>query len=160
MQKYINSETNQHIMKLIMLGANVQIVTGKTVYVKFKLKGDIEVAYLYNINKNNKYFLERIKPYPLSIKEFETTDDVVKTIQLDYEQFQNAVNSHNIKNFVDINKSLHKTIKQFEDLFLYYNLPANVVDDMREDILNIQKKITQSSTECSRVYFDKEPENL
>lgn len=160
MQKYINSETNQHIMKLIMLGANVQVVTGKTVYVKFKLKNDVEVAYLYNINKHNKYFLERIKPYPLSIKEFETTDDVIKTIQVDYEQFQNAVNSHQIKNFIEINKSLHKSIKSFEDLFLYYNLSTDVAEGIRDDILDIQKRIQEATNNCKRIFFEKDPDNL
>lgn len=160
MQKYVNSETNQHLMKLIMLGANVQVVKGNTVYVKFQLKNNIEVSYLYNINKHNKYYLERIKPYPLSIKEFETTDDVIKTIELDYEQFQNAVNSHNIKDFVAISKKLRKTIKQFEDLFLYYNLPEDVITTIHEDINNIQDKITEQAKKCKRVYFDKDPENL
>ena len=160
MQKYVKAETNQHLMKLTMLGADVQIVTGKTVYVKFKLKNDVEVVYLYNINKHNNYFLERIKPYPLAIKEFETTSDVINTIKMDYEQFKNADNSHNIKDFIEVNKKLRKTTKLFEDLFLYYNLPSNVIDDLRNDIDHMQEKITAQAKECRRVYFDKDPETL
>ncbi len=160
MQKYINSETNQHIMKLIMIGANVQVVSGKMVYVKFKLKQDIELSYVYHINKNNKYFLERIKPYPLPLKELESTEDVINTIQVDYEQYKNAVNSHNIKGFVSINNKITETIKSFEDLFLYYNIPSELVEKIETDITSLRDAIKKTSTECNRVYFDKEPENL
>ena len=84
MDKYLNSEANQHVMKLVLLGAQVQLVSGKMVYVKFVLENDFQLSYVYHINKNNKYFLERIKPYPLPIKEFATTDEVIDIIKLDY----------------------------------------------------------------------------
>ncbi|PAT01353.1 hypothetical protein CI105_07175 [Candidatus Izimaplasma bacterium ZiA1] len=160
MNKYINSEANQHVMKLIQLGAAVQVVSGKMVYASFKFEQDVEVSYAYNINKNNKYFLERIKPYPLSIKEFENPEDVIELIKIDYDQFTNAVKSHNIKNFIKINNSLNKSIKAFEDLFLYYNIPAEYTQKIEHNIEKIQETIQKASKECNRVFFTKEPENL
>ena len=160
MNKYINSEANQHVMKLIQLGAAVQVVSGKMVYASFKFDQDVEVSYAYNINKNNKYFLERIKPYPLSIKEFENPEDVIELIKIDYDQFKNAVKSHNIKNFIGINNSLNKSIKAFEDLFLYYNIPSDCVDKINNNIKDINNIITKHSKEDNRIYFEKDPENL
>ncbi len=160
MDKYINSETSQHIMKLIQLGANVQVVSGKMVYVKFVLEHDLEVSYVYHINKNKKYFLERIKPYPLSLREFDSASDVIETIKIDFNQYTNAVKSHNIQKFVKINKDLHETIKAFEDLFLYYNIPTELISKIETSIGEIRNYITKSSTECNRVYFDKDPENI
>jgi len=160
MDKYVNSETSQHIMKLIQLGANVQVVSGKMVYVKFVLAQDVEVAYVYHINKKNKYYLERIKPYPLPLKEFNSSSEVIETIKIDYDQYSNAVKSHNINKFVEVNKNLHHTIKSFEDLFLYYNIPHELIKKIDTSITEIQTLIDNSSTECNRVFFDKEPETL
>jgi len=160
MDKYINSEASQHIMKLLLLGANVQVVSGKTVYVKFNLNENLDVAYVYHINKHNKYYLERIKPYPLAIREFDTDADVVEVISIDYIQYKNAINSHNITHFVDINKNLHKTAKAFEDLFLYYNISDEVFKSIENNIADIHKTITQASKESKRLFFDKDPENL
>jgi len=160
MDKYINSEASQHIMKLLLLGANVQVVSGKTVYVNFKLNDNIEVAYVYHINKHNKYYLERIKPYPLAIREFDTDADVVDIIKIDYEQYKNAINSHNINHFININRTLHKSAKAFEDLFLYYNISDEVFSSIEKNIQNIHDTIKKASTESKRLFFEKDPENL
>ena len=56
---------------------------------------DFKLSYVYNINKSNRYFLERLKPYPLPLKEYESEEDVIETIRLDLEHFQNAAHSKN-----------------------------------------------------------------
>ncbi len=159
MRKYINSEASQHEMKLIQMGAKVEQINSKMCYVKFNIS-DIEVAYVYNINKKNKYFLERIKPYPLPLKEFDNKEDMVKIIEIDMRQFQNACNSRNIEEFIKINIELNKTIKEFEDLFLYYNVPkiGNVI--IMKKIKEIQEEILKTKEKSQRVFFDKDPDNL
>lgn len=160
MNKYVNSEVNQHLMKLLQLGANVQVVSGKLIFVKFKLNNDVEVAYVYNINKHNKYFLERLKPYKLPIREFDSAADVIDIIKIDVEQFKNACNSHKIRNFININKDLHHTIKSFEDLFLYYNIPTECVTQLEDSLNDIKETIKKAANESNRIFFDKDPENL
>jgi len=160
MNKYVISETSQHVMKLRQLGASVQVVRSQMIYVVFKFNQDIEVEYVYNINKKNKYFLERIKPYPIPIKEFDTADDIVAIIAIDIDQFKNAVKSHKICDFININKNFHKTMMSFEDLFLYYNVPTKYVSKIKENIKEIDAIIKEATTESVRVFFDKEPENL
>ena len=160
MNKYVNSETTFHLMNLLQMGASVQVVSGKMVYVQFKLKNNMEVSYVYHINKKDKYFLERIKPYPLPIRELETANDVIDLIKIDFKQYTNAAHSHNIKEFVEVNKNLHKTMMALEDLFLYYNVPKTLIDDLNNNIIEIRNKIKDSAKECERVYFTKEPDNL
>jgi len=156
MDKYIDSEVNQHVMKLLLHGANVQVVSGKMVYVKFKLKEGIEVSYVYHVNKNNKYFLERIKPYPLSIKEFESAEDVVDLIMEDYEQYKNAVNSKKINDVVSIMKDLHNSIRSFEDLFLNYNIQEELIFSIKNSLKEIQENISQSPKTSSRIVIEKD----
>lgn len=160
MNKYINTEISQHLMHLLQIGANVQVVSGKMVYVKFQVSDDIEVSYVYHINKKNKYFLERIKPYPLAIKEYDSAKEVVDIIKIDVAQFQNAVKSKNIYQFININKELNQTIKCFEDLFLYYNVPTETIKEIKENIITAREKITKVKDDLDRVFFDKNPDNL
>lgn len=157
--KYVNSEASQHDMKLVQLGAKVEQINGKMCYVKFDVEG-FELAYVYNINKKGKYFLERIKPYPLPMKEFKCESAVIDIIKIDLEQFKNAVNSRNINAFVTISSELNKTIKQFEDLFLYYNVPQIETQIIMEKIEEIQQEIKKTKENSERVYFTKDPDNL
>ena len=160
MNKYVISEANQHTMKLILLGANVQVVSSKMVYVEFLLENDLKVSYVYNINKKNKYFLERIKPYPLPIKEFSSAEEVINIIELDYTQYKNAANSKNIRDFIELNREFHSVMKSFEDLFLYYNVPKEVLVTMKENVTKVQDLITKATKSYDRVFFEKEPDNL
>lgn len=159
MRKYILSEASQHDMKLIQLGAKVEQVSSKMCYVKFELE-NLELVYVYNINKKGKYFLERMKPYPLPIKEYNCESDVIDIIKIDLEQFKNASNSKNIDEFININSELNKTIKQFEDLFLYYNVPKFEADIILDKILEIQEQIKETKNTSDRLYFKKNPDNI
>ncbi len=160
MNKYIKSEVTQHIMKLLQLGANVQVVDGKMVYVKYLITPTFEVSYVYHVNKHKKYFLERIKPYPLPINEYETVHDVIEIIKIDIEQYTNAINCSKTSKVIDINKKLHHTIKSFEDLFLYYNITDETVVKIDESLTKINESIKEAAISSKRVYFKKDPDSL
>ncbi len=159
MRKYINSEATQHEMKLVQMGAEVEQINSKTCYVKFKVD-NIVVSYVYNLNKKSKYFLERIKPYPLPLEEFEDEDDLIEMIKLDMRQFQNAAKSKNIDIFIKINIELNKTIMEFEDLFLYYNVPKFEGEIILNKIQEIHDEIYKTQQISERVFFEKEPDHL
>ena len=156
---YLNVEASQQEMKLIQMGAKVEQINSKMCYIKFLIEG-IPVEYVYNLNKKNKYFLERIKPYPLAVRSFEKVEDIVNIIDVDIKQFRNVVKSKNIEGFFTINKELISTIKKFEDLFLYYNIPVEEVNSLKEKISEIQQQIAKTKETAKRVFFDKEPEYL
>jgi hypothetical protein len=159
MRKYVNAEALKHSMKLNQLGGNVTQINGKMCYVQFVVN-NYELEYVYNINPKGQYFLERIKPYPLPLKEFNNEDDVVNIIEIDLEQFTNATQSHNIDAFVSISSKLNETLKRFEDLYLYYNVPEVETKIILEKIEEIQSEILKTKETCERVYFRKDPEFL
>lgn len=159
MRKYINAEAMQHSMKLIQMGAKVNQVNSKMCYVAFEV-GKIDLEYVYNINGKGQYFLERIKPYPLPMKVYEREEDLIDIIEIDVEQFKNAVNSHNIDEFICINSKLNETIKKFEDLFLYYNVAEIEAKKIVSKINEIQDMIKETKDVSERVYFRKEPDNI
>lgn len=159
MSKLLDAELTIHNMKLRQMGAKIKTINSKMCYVKFDI-GGFEVAYVYNINKDGNYFLERIKPYPLAIREFYDEEQLIEIIEIDLEQFKNAIKSHNIQSFVEINRKLHLSIKKFEDLFLYYNVPQEECDKLIGLLDEIDKEINATQASSKRLYFKKEPDNL
>jgi hypothetical protein len=160
MNKYVESESSQHVMKLIQMGADVKIVSGQMVYVTFDISEDIQVAYVYNLNRKNKFFLERIKPYPMPVRSFDTPDAICEIIKIDVEQFKTACKSHNIRQFIDINMEFHNMLLTFEDLFLYYNVKSNTFKDIKNHLDAIHQTILDAKESIDRVYFKKDPDNL
>ena len=67
---YMRMQANQHEMVLRQMGGEVLQLPSSCCYVRFHI-GDFRLSYVYNINKSNRYFLERLKPYPLPLKEYE-----------------------------------------------------------------------------------------
>lgn len=159
MRKMIDAEVTLQTMKLQQMGGKVQVINSKMCYVKFDLSG-FQVEYAYNVNKHGNYFLERIAPYPLPLKEFDREDAVVEIIDIDLEQFKNAIKSHNIESFININRKMTQTIKQFEDLFLYYNVPSEENEIIFTKLQEIQNEIQKTKEGSQRIYFRKEPDNL
>lgn len=159
MRKLIDAEVTLQTMKLVQMGAKVQVINSKMCYVKFDLSG-FKVEYAYNINKHGNYFLERIAPYPLPLREFDREEAVIDIISIDLEQFKNAIKSHNIEDFININRKLTQTIKRFEDLFLYYNVPTEENELIFNKLKEIDDEIELVKSTAQRIYFKKEPENL
>lgn len=159
MSRLMEAELTIQTMKLRQMGAKIKTINSKMCYVKFDLSG-FEVAYVYNINKTGNYFLERVKPYPLAIKEFYDEEEVIKIIEIDLDQFKNAIKSHNIQSFIDINRRLHQSIKKFEDLFLYYNIPQEECDRLIALLDDIDKELIETKETSQRIYFKKDPDNL
>ncbi len=159
MRKLINAEVMTHTLKLQQMGAKVHVVNSKLCYVNFDIAG-FQIQYVYNVNSKGNYFLERIKPYPLPLKEFETEQDIIDIIDIDVEQFKNALRSHNIENFINLSRELNSAMKKFEDLFLYYNIPADELEKMLNKIKSFEDEIEEVKQKTERLYFRKDPDNL
>ena len=141
MRNIINSaEVSQHTIKLQQMGAKVQVINSTLCYVHFNIEG-LDLEYVYNINYNGNYFLERIQPYPLAIEEFDTEHDLVKLIQSDVNKFKNAMKSRHVDRFISIAKQINKTFTTFEDTFLNYNIPTEKVDKIYKKILALEFEI-------------------
>lgn len=159
MRKLIEAEVTLQTMKLQQLGGKVKVINSTMCYVKFDVSG-FQISYAYNVNKDGNYFLERISPYPLPLKEFNHEDEVIEIIEIDLEQFKSAIKSHNIEAFININRKLTQVIKRFEDLFLYYNVPTEEADIIFNKISEITEEIDKTKENSQRIYFRKEPDNL
>lgn len=159
MKGYVNVEVDQQTIRLQQMGGKVKVINSKLCYVDFDISG-FKLQYVYNVNKKGNYFLERIKPYPLALKEFETEQDIVDIIGIDVDQFKNAIKSHNASTFIDIARQFNLTLKKFEDLFLYYNISAENISEALNKLNSLNSEMDKMKEESERIYFKKEPDNL
>lgn len=152
MRRLLDAELSVNTMKLEQEGGIVKIIESKTCYVKFMVDG-IKLSYVYNINKDGKFFLERISPYPLPIREFDLEGMVVDLILFDVEQFRNASKSKNMKQFIDMSLQVANTIKSFEYLFLYYNVDKEDLEDLQKKLDEVKDKISLTREKSKRIYY-------
>ncbi len=145
--------------ELKAMGAKVIDIHGNMVLVKFDLEGH-SIAYAYYINEDNTYLLERIKPYFISIGNYEYEEDVIEGLKIDIEQFKNAMNSKNFEQFIEIDNHLSKLVRLFEDLYLYYNIEASDLKTLDQSVDCILDNIKEIMSHSKRVYTKKDPDVL
>ncbi|MFT9495444.1 hypothetical protein [Anaerosolibacter sp.] len=145
--------------ELRKIGAQVINVQGIKFYVKYTIN-NLNIEYLYHVNPDDTYLLERIKPYLLIVGEYPTEEDIVEAIKVDIDQFKNAMKSKNFNDFVAIDRDLTDIVRYFEDLYLYYNIDREDLSLMKEEINHVVDLILQIKNRSQRVYHKKDPDNL
>lgn len=124
--------------------AEIQKVTGTMYFVTFKFEDDVEVSYVYNINAKNKYFLQRIKPYPLPEGVFSNQDQVVEFIKRDFKKFKNAKNSSNFPLFLELTNMMNAVSHDMESFFLNYNMDKAYITQLVDDLKKMKQTMDES----------------
>lgn len=145
--------------KLRDMGCEVISVQGVMFYIRYNLD-DFKISYVYHVNNDNTYYLERIKPYVVSAGNVKTEDDVVDLIKIDIEQFKNAKKSKNFQSFIEVDTELSKAVRSFEDLFLYYNISKEDTELVKEELSKIKSLFKSIKSRSERVFYDKDPDNI
>ena len=154
MRSIEKSAISKHTLKLQQMGAKVDVINSTLCYVNFDICG-FGLQYVYNVNKKGNYFLERTKPYPLAISEFDSEKDVVKLIRADVDKFRNALKCHHIDSFITIARQINKTFISFEDTFLNYNIPGEKVEKIYKKIQALELEI-EIIRDNAKALFDEE----
>lgn len=110
-------------LTLGQLGASkIKTVSGQQHIVHFDLGEGKDLLYVFSITNENRCYLQRAEPYPMTKGCFASTEETLQYIDRDYKAFQNARKSRKYQDFVDI---AHKTIsltERMEDLFITHNI--------------------------------------
>ncbi len=135
--------------RLRYIGAtDIRKINGILYFIEFQITDNLQVSYSYNINSKNKYFLQRIKPYPIPEGIFEKELEVVNFIEKDIEKFTNAKNSNNFELFLYLTKELNTICYDVEKLFLNYNIDKLDLELLKfklDDILSLFEKTKNNS---------------
>ncbi|SHJ82412.1 hypothetical protein [Tepidibacter formicigenes] len=156
---YLKTEMSKHEMILNQMGGDVKVIRGIMCYVKFDIKGTL-VEYVYHINNSDNYFLQRISPYPMNMGTYHNKDQIITVIKHDINQFKNASNSTVFNDFINVNKRFNDALRHFEDLYLYYNIPHEIFNQLNDSIDEMEKLIKEYKNKCKRVYFEKDPDTI
>lgn len=141
-----NSTVEQDRATIIFrqMGGKVKSIHGVQCYIKFCIDDSIEVYYVYNVNKDNEYYLQRIKPYPFGAGVFTSVDMIIQFVKEDLERFKNASLSSVFDIFIENNQRLNTLMESIENLFLRKNVPkdkmleiSNILEELDIKIMGI-----------------------
>ena len=141
------------------IGARVIDVQGIMFHVSFTIN-EQEIAFIYHLNPDNTFLLERVKPYFVQIGTYNKEENIVNAIKIDIEQFKNAMRSSNFNNFIKVDNHLSQLVRIFEDLYLYYNINNNQIGELDNNINDLLNKIKEMMKTSDRVFYKKEPDVL
>ncbi|QZY56222.1 hypothetical protein [Crassaminicella profunda] len=158
-RRFINLQKNIHQIKLQQMGAHVEVIEGVMHFVRVQIEDTI-IKYVYHINDKGDYFLQRRCPYPLNFGTYPTQDNVINIIQHDILQMKNAKKSKKFQQFIEINKSLTHIAKDFEELYLYYNVSGIQAKKINEKINELKKELIETKNISTKIHFEKDPDTI
>lgn len=128
-------EGNLIEVNLRQAGASKVIEASSAMYlVEFNLTDKLTVSYIYNITNKEKYYLQRIKPYPIPQGKFADEQEIAAYIIKDVNKFRNAILSSNFQTFLDVTKKVSTVTDRIEELFLNYNVNGTDLMILNEKI--------------------------
>ncbi len=126
--------------RLRYIGATeIRKINGILYFIEFDIDEDLKVLYTYNINAKNRYYLQRMKPYPIPAGTFDKEYEIVEFIKKDIQKFKNAKNSHNFEKFLSLTKKVNTIYEDMEALFLNYNVDKDDLVNLENNLDNMNK---------------------
>lgn len=145
---------------LRQLGAKKIIkCSGNLYFIKFILDNNFKVLYTYNINDKNKYFLQRIAPYPIPQGTFSNEIKIIDFIKKDIRKFKQGLKSEHFDSFLEATSSANKFVQELDDYYLNYQFNEDVLEDsisdylvkINKDIEELNKKIEELKTKSKKI---------
>lgn len=138
--------------RLRYIGAtDIKKIHGILYFIEFEIDDNLKVSYSYNINSKNKYYLQRIKPYPIPEGIFDKEYEIVSFIEKDIKKFMNAKKSNNFDLFLKITDELNTISFDIEELFLNYNINKMDLDKLKLELDNILNLFERSKNRSPKI---------
>ncbi len=131
------------------LGANFIDIEGDIYQVSFNFEL-IQITYVYGIDDESNFFLERIQPYILFLGNYSSEEEIVKVIGSDVYQFKQKITSSDFLTFLDVNNHFSHIIKTIEKHYLNERLSESemlfIIGKIEEIYNKIQVNFDQSNS--------------
>jgi len=144
---YASAQQDHINMQLRQMGASVTQIHGLINYVRFPV-GEHELYYVYNLNAKNEYYLQRIRPYPMSAGVFPNADAIAEFIEMDLKTFQNAMQSGHFAAFLDINRRMLALTQELEETYLHCNVPDDCFRDASKRLAEMEKALNEMKSKA------------
>ncbi|MEF9839622.1 MAG: hypothetical protein RR275_02760 [Lachnospiraceae bacterium] len=144
---------------LRQLGAtSIKVINSQMNIVDFELDGGLKVSYVFNITKNDKYFLQRMRPYAMTHGKFANDKDIVEFIKTDITKFRNASHSSNFQTFLNISETGNQMVQEMEHLFLNHNVGKETLEDVEQRMEQLIETIHTQYEKSTYIPIDVENE--
>lgn len=130
-------------------------IASRLYYIVFKITEAVEVTYVYNINKKEQYFLQRISPYPLPKGLFNSQEEIITFIERDLEKFRNAAQSSNFQHFLEFNRHLTQIENDVERLFLNYNVPKAHLEEFNHLLNQLTHEVRAAKNRSTHIVIQR-----
>lgn len=131
--------------------AKITKIHGFQYHIIFEVTSDFNVSYVYNVNPNNEFFLQRVDPYPIRHGLFENEHQLVDFIKEDIAKFRNAANSSNFHKFIDISRKVEELKEKTEAIFLNYNIDKKELQDLDENLTKIREGLFDIAAHSEKI---------
>ena len=123
--------------KLRQLGAtDIKAFTSRMHIVNFNLGEELVVTYVFNITKDDKYFLQRMRPYSMVKGMYADQKEIIEFIKDDIERFKKSVELNDVNLYVALNEKINGIYQRMEHIFLHHNINNDILQRM---VKNIEK---------------------
>lgn len=139
----VNSITGDIIgVSLRQLGAIKVTEFGSHMHiVDFELDNGLKVSYVFNITKNDKYFLQRVRPYAMPHGKFASDKEIIEFITTDITRFRNASHSSNFGKFIKTTETGNELVYTMESLFLNHNVDKRALEEISIELDTLAAKV-------------------
>jgi hypothetical protein len=151
----VSAEQDHAGMLLRQMGADVKDMHGLICLVRFPAE-DGEVTYVYTLNAEDEYYLQRVAPCPMSAGVFPSADAIAAFIQSDVRAFQNAAQCGRYPAFVALSSRLTALARALEDAFLRCDVPGDYLDEAEEDVDALEKRLAEMKENALFLFSEKE----
>ncbi|MBN1777248.1 MAG: hypothetical protein JW811_03920 [Clostridiales bacterium] len=151
----VSAQQDNVAMLLKQLGAEVKEIHGLVCFVRFRVEGE-ELLYVYNLNADNEYYLQRAKPYPMSAGVFPVAETIAEYIENDLRAFQNAAKGGHFKEFVDINRRIVALSQGLEYAFLRYNVSGDCFAEAKIRLEKLERVLSEMKENALLLFSEKE----
>lgn len=111
--------------------------------VKFVISKNLKLVYIYEIEKNDGIYLQRVKPYPLMIGKLYSPDDVIDFIERDVEKFRDAFESENFPKLIVLANQANSLERKFEKMFLNESLRSEKIKKLEKAIEEVERIVDE-----------------
>ena len=142
---------------LRQLGASEirEIRNGILYIIRIEFAEDLHIVYVLDVTKKDKYFLQRVSPYPMSHGRFSSANEVVQFIERDIKKFENATHSNNFNQFLEIADGVTRLSHAMELLFLERNVSKEDMDKISNHISETVEKLKVIRDHSPKIQNDK-----
>ncbi|RDU23653.1 hypothetical protein [Anaerosacchariphilus polymeriproducens] len=122
--------------------------------VSFDLGDGLEIVYVFNITKGNKYFLQRMKPYSMVEGKYVSYMEIIEFITQDISKFRKAKKINNAGIFLKLAAEMEQVKERIEQIFLNYDVSAEDFREILDEFNALLERIEITNKKSDKIEED------